>query len=213
MLQPMNKRGAVGVRDGEFWRASYNFADSTPTVFGPEVWARLQENWQSLTSWGKDLLQYGYWDEYINDGYCPYCGKFDIGQPYNIQMSQLKAIENGILAPDPQSKRHCHKPKAGPISSLNEAIEGLWVEWLYIVNPKDYMLEVIRSVRDKGSFTARKGERKWEQPFYRYHSIGLYSLFNDEPDWERIQHLGLASSAYYYEKFNDETQSSKKSFL
>jgi hypothetical protein len=211
MLQPMNKRGSVGIRDGKNWQAIYNIEDSTPLMFGPTVWEMLQENWNCLEAWGKELLGYTYWEEYINKGLCPYCGKFDVGLPCQIIGNLYIAQENGILAPDPNCKFHRHKPKSKPISSKNGIFDGLWVEWSYIVNPKEYMLEVIRSVRDEGTYTARKDMRKWEQPKYQYHSVGLYSLFNNEPDWERIQQVGLAASAYYWEKHNP--QRHKKSLL
>jgi len=213
MLQPTNKRGAIGIsKGGKHWQGIYNFEDSTPIVLGPVIWEMLQENWQSLLRWGKDLLQYTYWDEYLNEGFCPYCGKFDVGSPCNIKGNLYVALEEGVLAPDPEAKFHSHRPKSKPLKSSNGVVDGLWTEWSYIVNPKDYMLEVVRSVRDKGAFPAHRGLQTWMQPKYRYHSVGLYSLFNDEPDWERVQQIGQAASAYYWDKYNN-PQSNKKSFL
>jgi hypothetical protein len=212
LRQPQNRRGAIGIRTGRTWQATYNFADSTPLVLGPQIWKMLQENWKSLERWGNQVLKYDYWDRYINDGICPYCGKTDVGKATRINGQLALQVAQGELAPDPEAKRHVHKPhKPAMTFSENEEIEGLWVEWVYIVNPKDYMLEVLRSVREKGTFPVVQGMRSWQQPYYRYHSIGLFSLFGDEPDWERVQKSGLSASAYYYNKYN--SQSSRKKVL
>ena len=210
-LKPINNRGAVGVKDGKNWLAVYNADDSSPIVFGPKIWQILQENWKNLEDWGKNLLNYGYWDEYINGGLCPYCGKYDVGQPYNVKGSLLKAMHKGKIAPDPESMLHDHKNKVGPFSSTTGDVDGFWVEWTYIIKPSEYMLEVMRSVREEGFIKASAGINKWEQPIYRYHSIGLYSLLSDEPDWKRTQKIGLAASNYYWNKYN--TQNKKKKFL
>lgn len=202
MLKVENrKRGAVAIRLGKGWKAAYNEYRSNPTLFGPELWEILQENWKSLSRFGVDVLKAAYWEDYLNGGLCPYCGKFDKGHPHSIQGNLIQDIQNGLLAPDPDAKYHTHGIPTACLSSSNEDIDGLWIEWVYVIDHENYMLEVLKSVRDKGTrFVIRPGQ-KWEQDRYRYVSVGMYSLFGDEPIWSEVEHKGLKMSAYYYDKY------------
>lgn len=77
----MSTRGAVGIKQDVGWVAVYNHWDSYPTGLGQEVWQHLQG--KDLHEFAKELLSYGDWREYLNEGVCKYCGK-KAGQPHSI---------------------------------------------------------------------------------------------------------------------------------
>jgi len=201
-LMPIKKRGAVAIRHSDnSWTGVYKSDGAQPITFGPDIWERLQNNWKNLLLWGKDLLQYGYWNDYINNGLCPYCGKFGLGQPINMHLSIIHELNNGVLAPDINCKKHSHMKPMPCVLSQNEKADGLWIEWIYVINPKTYMLEVLKAVRDAGTHQVRQAGRIWEQPNYRYMSVGLFSLFDIEPNWEFVQFRGDGFALYYHTKY------------
>jgi len=77
----MSTRGAVGIGTPKKFLSVYNHFDSYPTGLGKEVWGHLQG--KDLSEFAKELLSYGDWREYLNEGVCEYCGK-KAGQPCNI---------------------------------------------------------------------------------------------------------------------------------
>lgn len=79
----MSTRGCVAIKQDEGWRGVYNHWDSYPTGLGKEVWDYLHQNGVDLQQFAKELLEYGDWREYLNNGVCEYCGK-RLGQPVNI---------------------------------------------------------------------------------------------------------------------------------
>ena len=48
-----------------------------------------------------------------------------MGQPYGIQGYLINAVENKILAPDPEAKYHDHKPKIAPVFPQNGTVDGI----------------------------------------------------------------------------------------
>lgn len=209
LLSQINKRknrGAVGIRTGpNKWEGVFVSDDSNPVAFTEQLWQMLQENWQSLGRWGEELLEYGYWDEYMNDGICPYCGKSDVGQPHKINGLIHKQYLSGKFIPDPQAISHTHL-KSSKVLSKNAKVDGLWIEWVYIIDPKTYSLEVLRAVYTGEFFMAKRKsladvEVSFRQPIYRYFPLKLFSLLGDEPDWQTVEQQGLSVSRYYHEKF------------
>jgi len=201
MLQEAMTRGAVSIKTNDGWQGVFNHENSQPTIMGPAVWEELQENWKCLDKWGKALLECGYWEEFLNGGLCPYCGKYAIGNPHNVRADLLLEVKHGRLAPDPDVKRHFHSSKIPSVNSKSAPVDALWIEWVYLVHPKQYALEVFRSVRDEGIFSVKKNGRSWKQPFYKYFPMGFYSLFNKEPDWQEIEQRGRNVSVYYHRKY------------
>jgi len=85
----MSTRGCVAIKQGEGWRGVYNHWDSYPTGLGKEVWDHLHysviQGVVNLQQFAEELLEYGDWREYLNNGVCEYCGK-RLGQPVNINV-------------------------------------------------------------------------------------------------------------------------------
>jgi hypothetical protein len=108
------------------------------------------------------------------------------------------------MAPDPTSTWHNHVKPQPAIKSENAEDDGLWVEWVYLVDPKNYSLEILKAVRKKGFHTVIKQGKRWEQENYRYISVAFCSLFNTEPNWDVIERKGLNMSEYYFDKAGPE---------
>jgi len=79
----MSTRGCVAIRkkDGG-WVGVYNHSDSYPTCLGKEVWNHLQG--RDLKRFAEDLLRFDTWDNYLQEGVCPYCGKKGLSSPHSI---------------------------------------------------------------------------------------------------------------------------------
>ena len=202
MLLPerLNK-GSIAIKQGDGWKGVFNPLRSNPLIFGPTLWEILQENWNCLNNFGKDLLNYNYWAEYLNDGICPYCGKYDVGQPQQIQGDLIRDHQRGKVAPDPKAIYHSHFKQHLHVNSKNAKNDGLWIEWIYVIDPKTYMLEVLKSVRAEGWHTAIRPGKTWNQDNYQYIPVGLYSLLGEEPTWQEVEDRGLKMAVYYYDKF------------
>jgi len=205
---PIRKRGAVGIMtdNDEAWLGVYINDGSNPITFGSQLWWMLQENWKCLERWGKSLLECGYWEEFQNGGLCPYCGKFGVGQPHRVKGSVIHLYESKgpkSIAPDPHCNGHSHLPTMPTVVSTNEMTDGMWVEWAYVLDPKTYNLTIHRSVRCGGTFEARQGGRKWDQPKFKYFQLDTFNLHGYEPDWENLEKRGLAASFYYHQKYTE----------
>ena len=100
MMTPTKQiiRGSVAIRQGDSWRGVFKYSESNPHDLGPELWETLQEHWKDLHRFANMVLQYGYWEEYLNDGLCVYCGKYDKGHPHKINGQLLVACQNGKIA-------------------------------------------------------------------------------------------------------------------
>lgn len=81
----MSTRGVVAVlnEDGKGWKGIYNHSDSYPTGLGADVWEQLQKHGVEAVS--ADLLKFAEWDDYLEGGVCPYCGK-KAGAPHTFTM-------------------------------------------------------------------------------------------------------------------------------
>lgn len=211
--QPIIK-GAVGIKTdcGTKWVGVFIDKNANPIAFGEQLWEMLQENWQSLKRWSKGLLECGYWEEYINDSICPFCGKYGAGHPNAVRGDIVQQyLSNGpkSIAPDPKCKGHTHLPPMPTVHSDNAKEDGVWIEWAYVLDPKTYTLEILRSIRTSETYLVRKIGRKWNQPAFAYFSLKLFSLMGSEPNWELVEQQGLSVSKYYHDKF----QRCKKSVL
>jgi len=202
------KRGSVAIRqdapDDEMkWLGVFINDNSNPIKFGSQLWAELQDHWRCLDRLAGMILDCAYWDEYKNGGLCPFCGKHGVGQPHAVSGHIFKLVkDNGekSMAPDPNATWHNHILPQPTIKSENFKTDGLWIEWVYVIDPKTYSLEILKAVRDKGFHNTTRAGKKWEQENYRYNSVAFCSLFNDEPDWENIETRGLNASEYYFDK-------------
>ena len=215
MMTKLIKKGAIAIRRdtkvlhyGEpeivesVWKGVFHAQDSTPTVFGPVLWEILQDNWKCLNRFAKQLLDCAYWEEYMNDGLCPYCGKYGVGAPNSVRADILVAYNDGELAPDPDCKRHNHVPPIPTVASYNAKNDGLWLEWVYVINPDTYSLEVLKSVRTEGFNNSYQLSSIWKMSNYRYALVGLFSLLQEEPDWEFVEAKGLTLAGRMFRKYH-----------
>jgi hypothetical protein len=205
--QLIRKKGSVAIRtdNDKAWVGVFIDRGSNPLAFGSQLWKMLQENWRRIDGWSKDVLKCGYWEEFVNDGFCSYCGKYGVGQPTHITgyvLNKFKSNDDQSMSPDPHCNGHSHLPASPSVCSLHAKSDGLWIEWVYVINPRTYMLEVFRSVRTGETFKARDGQgRRWEQSGFRYFPTGMFNLHGNEPDWAVVESQGLKTSAYYHDKF------------
>lgn len=203
--QHTRRRGSVAIKQGDDWKGIFISEHSTPLEFGEQLWNILQAHWKCLDRFSKALLNCGYWQEYVNGGLCPFCGKFDVGQPNQISGHILQIFqENGpkSMAPDPESNWHNHLKPVASILSKNAKEDGLWIEWVYVIDPKTYTLDVLKAVRAEGSHRVAQTGRKWEQENYQYITAASCSLFHCEPNWNIIEQNGLNYADYYFQKFS-----------
>jgi hypothetical protein len=203
------KRGSVAIRqadssDGEKnWLGVFINEKSNPIEFGSQLWYEIQDHWKSLDRFATNLLKCGYWDEYKNGGLCQYCGKFGVGQPNTVSGYIFKLVQENekySMAPDPNSVYHNHIKPQPRLEAKNAIDDGLWIEWVYIIDPKTYSLEILKAVRAKGFHNVTRLRRHWEQENYQYVSVALCSLFNDEPNWDIVEQRGLNMAEYYFGK-------------
>jgi len=202
-IPPRIIRGSIAIKNGDdnSWIGVFKKDKSYPLVFGEELWNLLQENWKTLQSWGKELLEYSSWEDYLSKGFCKYCGKFVVGEPCKIKVDLIEKVNNGMLAPDLNAVAHSHLLPMANLFSKNEEKDGLWIEWVYVISPETYTLEIFKSVRKKGTKKIKMPGKLWEQPKYMYFQIGIFSLFQTEPDWEFIENKGSYISSYYHNKY------------
>ena len=189
------------------WLGIFVPPDSSPIHFGPELWGVLQNNFYQLDKFSTELLKCGHWTEYINGGLCPFCGKFGVGHPNVIDSSLLDLVRgNGpkSMAPDPLFARNTHLPPYPCVVSKNAEDDGLWIEWVYVIDPKTYSFEVLKSVRVKGFHDSKRGNKALRQENYQYVSTSHCCLFNDEPNWGIIEQRGINMSKYYFDKAHED---------
>lgn len=209
MNLPQRRRGSVAIRQADSnngdknWLGVFINDKSNPIAFGSQLWEELQDHWKCLRRFADNLLNCAYWQEYKNGGLCPFCGKFGVGQPHAVSGHIFKLLQdNGpkSMAPDPNSTWHTHIKPQPRIEAKNAEKDGLWIEWVYVVDPKTYSLEILKAVRAKGFHTEFKDGKRWEQENYQYVSAASVNLFCDEPNWELIEKRGLNMSEYYFDK-------------
>jgi hypothetical protein len=221
MNLPQRTRGSVAIKKASTedvennWLGVYINDKSNPIEFGPQIWKELQDHWQCLNRFASNLLKCAYWDEYKNDGLCPYCGKFGVGQPNNVAGHiVVQYAEKGpeSLAPDPMSVYHNHIIPQPALEAKGAKGDGLWIEWVYVVDPKTYSLDILKAVRDKGSHTVTRHLRQWPQENYKYISVAFCSLFNNEPNWDIIEKRGINMACYHFNKVHKDVSVSDFGF-
>jgi hypothetical protein len=210
--------GAVAFKEGLGWFGLHHIGDPTPSILGAQVWRHLQEDIHYLKSIRKRLLAYKSWDEYINDGLCPYCGKYDKGMPVAIH-PELYSKTNQIglylpdpeatdskttLATDPEAKQHKHIKHRNLISADNAKEDGVFIEWVYVIDPLSYELNILKSVRGEGTHVQSVfGGMKLYN--YQYISVRKCELLRKEqswePDWEEIEEKGKKLATGFYHKY------------
>ena len=146
----MSTRGCVAVGTLREWRGVYNHWGSYPTELGADVWAKLQE--LGAVHLSEELLKYGDWREFLNEGRCVYCGKTGVGQPHSIvgtvdlwgtgfypehlepgkrladldKKCQQNLAEHG--AADPEAMYHEHTDPEAPQYITNRRNDPLYIE-------------------------------------------------------------------------------------
>ena len=204
-----NRFSSVGIKGVHDWIGVLKTGVSMPNDFGPILWEHLQSNVNSLHRFSKTLFNSNSWEEYINEGLCPYCGKFDVGSPVQIRGDIFHKVELGKIAPDEDAKFHKHTTHKPKLYSQDESLNGLWIDWVYLINPESYALEVLKAVRSKGKQRIEIRNVFSMQNNYEYRSLGFFNLFREEPDWWKIRRKGLSLSGFYYKKYGEHVQSSE----
>lgn len=204
----MSTRGCVAIANGDGFRGVYNHFDSYPSGLGKELWDHLQG--KDLEQFAKELLQYGDWREYLNGGVCEYCGK-KAGQPHSISgvifalpgHEPVPEIQRNLSRtgyPDPEAKHHEHV-SAGDSQMTDQDADPLFIEWVYVLAPKNGCVTVFAHATTK---ELREGQHgTWCKPwtleeldgsltefpgqYYIHEPVAQFSLSNAEPDWDRIQ--------------------------
>lgn len=202
----MNRFSAIAIQQDykQKWSGVINPIETTPKDFGPILWEHLQDNFNSLDRFSRMLLSHNSWQEYIDDGLCPYCGKYDVGAPVNVLGNLFLQIKNGILAPDEDARFHRHITNSSKISVDNGYKIGYCADWVYLVHPKDYTLEVLKSVITDGTHTIHiAGLLPIPQNNFRYYSLAFFSMFKEEPDWEALARHGNGISQYYFDRYKN----------
>ena len=106
----MSTRGCVAIRrnDGG-WIGVYNHSDSYPTGLGAEVWDHVQalrKRGKTLRQFAEELLKYDDWQNYLNGGVCPYCGRRGQGQPHSISSNIWLTKNTSMKEMDPERLPH-----------------------------------------------------------------------------------------------------------
>lgn len=195
-----NQMGAVCIKTVDSWMGVSNHTDSIPTILGQEVWDVLQENIHSLERFSKMLFEGLTWKGYLLDGLCQYCGKHDVGRPCSVNRDLYNRTndKNEIVALDPNSKGHKHIKYLPVVTLEDEAVQGYWARWIYVIDVKKELLEIFVSVIGEGTNCRNKDKAVCAN--YRYFPLGLFNLNGEEPDWDEIERKACSVIKYYYEK-------------
>jgi hypothetical protein len=151
------------------------------------------------------LLDSNSWMDYINDGLCRYCGKVGVGHPVQIRGDIYDKAENPDphwkdAFPDIDAKYHNHVVNKPKVLSKDASVNGLWMEWVYLVDPKTYSLKILKAVQTAGTHEVRIMGIPYRQSNYSYFQMEDFSLFNAEPNWEGLRLEGAKISEYYFKK-------------
>ena len=208
-------KGGLVVQTKEKWVGLCKNSEANPTLFGPEIWELLQKHCLRVPALAQELLKYGYWEDYKNNGYCDMCGKSGLGHVDAAAPLLLMKISNGEKIPDPLCLQHRHVPHEPVLFSENAESDGLWYRWIYNIRLDEKYkecLEILYSVRAKGTHLISRAGRSWQQDSYQYFSTGIYCIHGNEPNWEEIEHKAKHTDGYYHQKFSSH-QSEKKTPL
>lgn len=190
----MIRYGAIGVQQENtkdfIWDGVYSDKFYLPDL-GNSFWNYIQSlKNKDILEFYKTLSNYGKWESFLTDGYCPYCGQINVGAPYKINITLKEKLSQGIITPDKECKYHSHGQQSFTIHSNRDGCE-LWVDWAIVLRPETFEIEILKTVIDgidNGIAT------------YKYFNVGLSSLFRDTPDWDYLENKGKQISKYHYKK-------------
>ncbi len=198
----MSTRGCVAIAKGKGWIGVYNHFDSYPEGLGKNLWAHLKSNFKisELSKFAENLLQFDDWRNYLNGkvGVCEYCGKKGLGQPHSINGRicfvskktnndlEITYNLNKIGYPDPEAKYHQHGNLSNKMTS--EEPDPLFIEWVYVIDPKEQTFSVYASRRAKGSYKKKSsdGLRSWKSPNYEHFLVKRFLFKGAEPNWKSL---------------------------
>jgi len=208
-------RGCVAVGDMDSWKGLYKHQDSFPTNLGKDVWDVLQNDYNGdIRQMCEAILNYDNWDNYKKHGICEYCGQKGKGHPTDVKHEiyefnkpsleekfeklpediRINIEKTGL--PDPESKYHKHAKLTDKITS--KAPDPLFIEWLYILNPKNKTF-VVMSRRMDDEFSpgdCKTSVKKDKDGFFNYGNcrckhglVIVLDIAKGEPDWLAIQKM------------------------
>ncbi|MFH8120169.1 MAG: hypothetical protein QXS37_05190 [Candidatus Aenigmatarchaeota archaeon] len=145
-------RGAVCVKTRKGFVGVYHPYDSFPLGLGVQVFKEIKK-WikrKSLKDFCRELLKYDDWRNFLNRGYCMFCGKKNVGQANCIQVKVYDREDKEILrnirlfgVPDPECRYHHHGDISFKIT--HENADKACIEWMYLINTRRRVLEVYYS--------------------------------------------------------------------
>lgn len=103
--------------------------------------------------------------------------------------------------PDPDARHHQHGDRSEKITSENA--DPLFIEWVYVIDPKSRILTVLAHRRAEGTHTEtnRRGE-KWQQANYVHYIVDTFPVDGHEPDWQELQDKARAIAHEAYQMFD-----------
>ena len=199
----MATRGAVASGTLEKWTGVYNHWDSYPSGLGAEVWSEIIEH--GIDYVATNILKYGDWREYKNNGICEYCGK-KTGRAHSISLlpGDRELMERGEY-PDPEALRHEHRDfKEDQFTSDNITIG--WMEWLYIIDKDKNALHCLANIP---MIIKKEGKMEIKLDDSNFQLIETIEIDpNCVPDWESIEKKRNEKINDIYEKVAECNRSS-----
>ncbi len=126
-------------------------------------------------------------------------GRPDLWAQYEKEIATLDAItadRQRTGYPDPDAKMHKHGD--GPKDQFNPFKDAIFMEWVYIINPKLRVVEVWKSVERTPEAEARwpRWSRCRDSSSGRVYShVHIADVPVDgEPDWQRIEDMGRSAA-------------------
>ena len=115
-------------------------------------------------------------------------GKDDEIEQQVRQALQIKQNVETTGYPDPEALYHRHGDLTDKMT--NDNAEPLFIEWVYVIDPKQMLLEVLAHRRAEGEHTESSecgGYHEWQQPNYEHYVLATYALTGGEPDWKELE--------------------------
>jgi len=172
----LSTHGVVAVGTIANWRGVYNNSDSHPTSLGKGLRENLIgeiASGNALKDVGERILAFDDWNNYLNGGICPYCGKL-ASQPNSMSTDLVMGGGSSGEFPDPDCLRHEHEP-LGDFALVQYTGEDLDddsdIEWIYIINVQARVIHVIDNREEYG----------------RNLHVGDISLRGAEPNYEHLE--------------------------
>jgi len=123
-------------------------------------------------------------------------------------IEQQLEIKNNVATtgyPDPQAKYHGHGELTDKVT--NENADPLFIEWVYVIDPKRMVLEVLAHRRGEGEHTESSeygGYHEWQSPNYEHYLLATYALNGDEPNWKELEDRADQIGDVAYQLFGGE---------